>query len=259
MGRYQLLLFSFLFLFTMVGLGHAGEIRVGIGFSIPPYVIKELDGGVEVDAIREAFKAVGHEAVFVYLPNLRLPVELGEGGIDCVASNAAYDISNDAGVKVYPSDTTVIFQNYAVSLTKNDLDIPTVSSLGDKRVLGFNNARKYLGSQFARMADANRQYSELADQALQVRMLYSGRVQVIISEKRIFLYWRKKLAESPVSSTINLADAVTFSPIFASAPRNISFSSRELRDAFNAGLSTIKANGAFDAVVSKYIGVELSD
>lgn len=259
MVRYPSFILSLLFLFTIVGSGHAREIRVGIGFSIPPYVITEQDAGVEVDAIREAFKAVGHDAVFVYLPNLRLPVAFETGDVDCVASNAAYDIAKDSGRKAFPSDTTVVFRNFAISLTQNALAIPSVSSLENKRVLGFNNARKYLGSEFALMADSNPQYSELADQALQVRMLYSERVQVIISEKRIFLYWRKKLAESSLSQTIDLTSDITFSPIFSSAPRNVSFSTQKLRDQFDAGLATIKANGAFDAVVAKYTGVEQSE
>lgn len=235
---------------------HAQEVRVGIGFAIPPYVIQEKDAGVEVDVIREAFKAAGHEAVFVYLPNLRLPLAFAQGKVDCIASNAAYDLAKDSKREVFPSDTTVVFQNFAVTIEDRKHSINSIQDLADKRVLGFNNARKYLGAEFAAMAQENTEYAELADQSLQVRMLYSGRVDTIITDKRIFLWWRGKLAGSPLSETLHLKRPVSFHPIFPSAPRHVAFAIDSLRDAFNDGLEKIRSNGVFAGVVARYVGLE---
>lgn len=235
---------------------HAGNIRVGIGFAIPPYVIKDINAGVEVDIIREAFKAVGHEAEFVYLPNLRLPVAFADGIVDCIASNAAYDLATDSGVPAYYSDVTVVFQNYAITLDKNGFTINSISDLADKSVLGFNNAIKYLGEEYAAMAEANERYSELADQALQVRMLFSGRVDVVVSDMRIFRYWRKLLIRSSVADAISLDQRMAFHPIFSAAPRHVGFRDDTMRDLFNKGLAILKKSGAVAAIEKRYSGIE---
>jgi polar amino acid transport system substrate-binding protein len=234
-------------------------VRVGIGYSIAPYVIKEKDSGIEVDVIREVFKLEGYDVDFVYLPNLRLPLAFEEGSVDCIASNAFYDLRKDSGREAFYSDTTVVFRNYAITLKKRAFDIQRSVDLSDKSVLGFNNAVKYLGSEFAAMVGLNALYSEVDDQSIQVRMLYSGRVDVVVTDKRIFIYWRKKLAESSMSKSIDLHQEIVFAPIFAKAPRHVAFGSTALRDDFNKGLATLKARGAIDAIVAKYVGVEHPD
>lgn len=236
--------------------GLAESIRVGIGFAIPPYVIRSEDAGVEVDIIREALGRVGVEAEFIYLPNLRLPVAFAEGSVDCVAANAGYDLAADSGVPAYYSTITVIFHNYAVSLEKNGFSIMSIEDLADKRVLAFNNAAKYLGRDFAAMAASNARYSELADQALQVRMLLSGRVDVVISDKRIFLYWMKKnnrysgLGIKPGESRL------AFHSIFPPAPRRVAFRDEDLRTRFDQGLGLLNSEGGIKVIEERYAGVE---
>jgi len=237
----------------------AQEVRIGIGFAVPPYVIQEEDAGVEVDIIREAFRAVGHDAAFVYLPNLRLPLAFAQGTVECVAVNAAYDLAGDSGRAAYSSDITVVFQNYAVTLQKSHVSIASIQDLGGKKVLAFNNASKYLGPEFAAMAKSNPGYRELADQSLQVRMLYSKRVDSVISDKRIFTYWRNKLVRLFLSDTMDISQPLVFNAIFPPAPRHVAFGDSDMRDAFNLGLAAIKKNGVFDAIEAKYIGIESSE
>lgn len=232
----------------------AQEVTVGIGFSIPPYVIKETDSGIEVDIIREALKISGHEAVFMYLPNLRLPVEFDGGAVDCVATNVNYDFEKETNRPVYSSGTTIVFQNYAVALESRKLGINSIQDLFDKDVLGFNNAFKYLGPEFAQMAEVNMDYWELADQSLQVRMLFAERVDVVVSDKRIFLYWREKLIQSVVASTLNLDQPLLFNPIFSPAPRHVVFADPKIRDDFDKGYALIKAKGIYDAIMARYGG-----
>ncbi len=237
----------------------AQEVKVGIGFAIPPYVIKETNSGVEVDIIREAFKAQGHKATFVYLPNLRLPLAFSQGEVDCIATNAAYDLAVDIKGKVFASKITAVFQNYAVSLRDRNLNIKRIMDLADKEVLGFNNAAKYLGPDFTAMANNNDRYWELADQSLQVRLLYSQRADVVVSDKRIFLWWREKLAQSKVPLPIDLDQPLIFSPIFPPAPRHVAFSDSALRDAFDAGLSAIKENGITQSIATQYLSAPYFD
>lgn len=236
--------------------GHAETVRVGIGFAIPPYVIQAENAGVEVDIIRYALKAAGHEVEFIYLPNLRLPVAFADGKVDCVATNAAYDLALDSGRQAFNSVTTVVFQNFAVTLADDGHRIETIGDLVDKTVLGFNNSVKYLGPDFQRMAAVNEHYSELADQALQVRMLYSSRVDAIISDKRIFRYWRMRLSKMASAPVLDLDREVRLHPIFSPSPRHVAFRDAALRDAFNAGLKTIRKAGVVKTVEARYAGVE---
>lgn len=236
----------------------ADQVFVGIGFAIPPYVIKADDAGIEVDTIREAFKAVGYDVQFVYLPNLRLPVAFGSGTVDAVATNASYDLAADSGAPAYYSDVTVVFRNYAVSLKKSSFSINSTGDLADKSVLGFNNAVKYLGKEYAAMAESNSKYSELADQALQVRMLFSGRVDVVISDKRIFHYWRKMLSRSSVADAVALDQKVEFHPIFPSAPRHVGFRNEKLRELFNEGLNSLRQSGTLASIETRYAGIEIN-
>lgn len=242
-----------------VGSVFAQEVKIGIGFALPPYVIKESNSGLEVDIIREALKVAGYDVQFVYLPNLRLPVEFAAGDVDGVAANAAYNLGADSGRVAYASRITATYQNYAITLKDEGIVIKDVKDLGQWNVLAFNNATKYLGPEFVAMAAANSRYSELADQSLQVRMLYSGRVQVVISDKRIFLWWRKKLNQAFFSGSQDLGAALAFHPVFPAAPRRIFFADHAIRDAFNAGLDQIIKSGEYEAILSRYVSNPLSN
>lgn len=244
-------------IFTFGGLpAQAQPVRVGIGFAAGPYVLPEDDAGLEVDVIRDAFRSAGLDAQFVYLPNLRLPVAFAEGSVDCVAVTADYDLEKDTSIPVHASETTVVHQNYAISLEKRALSVAAIGDLADKSVLGFHNATKYLGSDFAAMAEANKRYAELADQALQVRMLFSGRVDVVISDRRIFRYWRKRLAGSTAARAVPDNRRVVYHDIFPPSPRHVAFRDRALRDHFNRGLGHLRSCGGFRVIQERYAGFE---
>nr|WP_321513681.1 transporter substrate-binding domain-containing protein [uncultured Pseudodesulfovibrio sp.] len=240
----------------MVGTGNARGVTVGIAFSMPPYVIRDNNTGLEVDIIRESFAVAGMDAEFQYLPARRLSVALADGIVDCVASNVAFNISRETGLETFDSEVTLFYQNYAVSMESSGYAIRSIEDLKDKMVLGFSNAAKYLGPEYLAMTTGNKKYTELSDQALQVRMLYSGRTQVVISDKRIFLYWRKMLLQMPIAEIIDLNQGIQFFKIFPPAPRHLSFRDNELRDAFDKGLHILRKSGVYKAITQRYTGVE---
>ncbi|OIQ49201.1 Bacterial extracellular solute-binding protein, family 3 [Pseudodesulfovibrio hydrargyri] len=230
----------------------AREIRVGVGFAIAPYALREQDAGLEVDLLRAAFRAAGMEARFVYLPNLRLPLALAEGDVDCLATSAGYDMAERTGRPVFYSGPTLTFRNYAVTLADRDLRIRSIADLSGYVVLGFQDAASYLGPEFAAMARGNDLYSELSDQSLQVRMLFSGRVDVVLSERRVFLYWRNRLKGSPAGRAVDLDQAVTFHAIFPAQDRQVVFVRKSLCDDFDRGMAAIRESGSFDRIVRAY-------
>ncbi|QJB56709.1 transporter substrate-binding domain-containing protein [Pseudodesulfovibrio sp. zrk46] len=258
LGEYITRFLSLVLLVLMMGgAAIAEEVKVGIGFSIPPYVIKNNNSGLEVEIIRSSLAAAGHAVQFIYLPNLRLPVEFAQNNVDCVAANASYDLANDSGRPVSRSDETLSLQNYAITLSRNGLVINSLQDLGDKQVLAFNNAVKYLSPTFAAIAGANPHYSELADQSLQVRMLYSGRTQVVVADKRIFLWWRQQILNSNLADDVDMLVPLKFHAIFPPSPRRVHFGSKRLCSEFNNGLATIKKNGLYDRIMERYVKTDI--
>lgn len=231
---------------------HAREVRVGVGFAIAPYVLRERDAGLEVDIIRAAFRAAGMATRFSYLPNLRLPLAFAQREVDCLATSVGYDMAECTKWPVFYSAPTLIFQNYAVTLADRSLNIGSIGDLAGYVVLGFQDAARYLGPEFAAMAQGNPLYNELSDQSLQVRMLFSKRVDVVISEKRVFLYWRNRLKSSPAARAVDLAQPVRFSRIFPAQERQVAFADKSLRERFDQGLAAIRANGEYERIVQTY-------
>lgn len=232
----------------------ARDVRIGIGFVLPPYVIREGNQGLEVEIIQQALAAAGHSPVFVYLPNLRLPMELSRGTLDAVAANMAYDLGRETGLPVFHSAETIAYHNYAITLAEKGLMVNSLEDLRGHRVLTFQNARKYLGPEFRQITAVLAQYRELADQSLHAGMLYADRTDILISDKRIFYYWRKKLVESPQAKGLGLGRPLTFHDIFPPSPRAVFFMDRKLRDDFDRGLDELRKRGEIKALCLKYLG-----
>lgn len=247
---------AFAFLVQMVTPTVARELRVGVGFALPPYVIESEGRGLEIDVIRESLARAGHEVTFVYLPNLRLPIEYAQGNVDCVVANADYDLVKDSGRKGFSSNNTIAYQNAAISVESCSCNIRSIADLSRYRVLGFNNATKYLGARYVDAVSRNQQYSELADQALQVRMLLTGRVDVVVSDVRIFKWWFKQLKKHALPVNIDVEQRLVYHEVFPPAYRNVTFVKKADRDDFNRGLEELRATGRLDAIIEEYVGVE---
>lgn len=230
----------------------AAEVRIGIGFALPPYVIRDNDSGLEVEIIREALKAGKHTAKFCYLPNCRLPRALKDGDIDAIAVNLAYDAEKDIGQKLYPSDETLAYQNYAITLAQGGHVIHTLADMAGKRIVTFQNATKYLGPEFAEIVQKSTAYEERADHSQLVEFLYGGRSDVAISDKRIFLYWRDHALKKAAAGVLDLKQPLAFYPVFPLAPRCCIFRDEKLREDFNSGLREILANGTYREIFSNY-------
>lgn len=234
---------------------NAHDVRIGIGLVLPPYVIQETDSGLEVDIIRQAFAEVGHRAVFVYLPNPRLSLALASGDVDGVATDRVHDLTSEVKRPLYCSVTTLKYRNFAISRLSNGHTITCVKDLEGKRVLAFHNACKHLGQEYAK-AVQRAHYRELADQSLHAGMLYADRTDVLISDKRIFAYWRRELAKSFKSKEQDLAQPLVFHAIFDPMPRAVFFVEKELRDDFDKGFRTIQERGDIKTIAAQYLGSE---
>jgi len=224
----------------------ADKILMGVSFSIPPYVIKENDTGIELEILREAFKVKGHTIDVQYLPHARTFLHIKSGKVDGIINTKEGMVEG-----VFYSDVVITFQNCAISLAKKKYpDLYNLTFLKDKYIVAFQKASVVFGHEFAKIVNANKKYHETANQKTQLSRLFMERdADFIIMEKNIFRYFRKT-EKSAIANTYKLP--VTFHYIFPPTNYKFAFSDKKIRDDFNLGLKTIKSNGVYERIIKKY-------
>jgi polar amino acid transport system substrate-binding protein len=116
-------------------------------------------------------------------------------------------------------------------------------------VAAFQNANKYLGGDFARVVAKNRQYREMAQQEAQAQMLFLGRVDVVVMDESIFLYYRQKLM---AAHKVGPAQEVIGYDIFPPTPYKAAFIDPKIRNDFNKGIAAMRKDGRYEAIYHKY-------
>ncbi len=219
---------------------HAREVTLLAGLSLPPYIIQDSNTGMEYEVVKEALAVKGHILKMKYVPFVRVAV-------DYKKYDGAVTINESSGVEGQYSDVVMTYQNYAISLKAKNVQINGISDLSDKRVIAFQNATKYLGPEFKATVSGNSEYKEEGKQILQVKMLYSGRTDVIVTDVNIFKYFRKQVTDMETDAPI------IFHEIFPATDYKALFNDSDLRDAFNQGLVELKASGRYEAIKNSYI------
>lgn len=223
-------------------------LNIGVSFAIPPYVIKETNQGIELEILREAFDVTDHIVNINYLPLARTFTQLDAGEIDGVIN-----IKKGMIKTVYYSDEVITFRNCAISLAKKGYpDSINLSFLKGKYIIAFQRAPTILGADFAAIAHGNDKYEEVADQEKQVtRLFLDRRADFIIMEEQIFNFYRKKiLLDRIIGRQSELP--VRFHYIFPPTRYRFAFRQKEIRDAFNHGLKTIRANKKYSQIITRY-------
>jgi len=218
------------------------EIKLAFSLSIPPYVISKNDSGIELDIVKEIFSLSNITVKPIYVPLARLSKQIELDEVDGSAT-----IMESLGFKnVYYSDIYITYKNVAVSLKKNGIEIISISDLRNKDIITFQNAKKYLGHDFAKAVSQNTNYYEFYNQQKQVKMLYKNRIQVIILDKNIFHYYKQYIEK-------DFNEKVVFHEIFPVNEYKIAFKNSKIRDKFNLGLKKIKKSGRYEQIINKYI------
>jgi polar amino acid transport system substrate-binding protein len=213
------------------------EVHVGMGLPKPPYVMESGTAGLDYDIARQALASGGYKLVGHMLPQTRALAMLRAGQLDGLLS-----ISEGIGGQDYFTDNYIVYQNVATTLARRDLKIQQIEDLANYSVAAFQNASMVLGDRFSLVASGHSDYREVPAQITQNKLLFTGRVDVVVGDRLIFRYFSEKLEPQ-----INTRQAVTFHRIFPESPRRAVFR-------FNTGLKTIHANGTYDALMKQYLG-----
>ncbi|MYM86560.1 transporter substrate-binding domain-containing protein [Rugamonas sp. FT82W] len=220
------------------------EVLVGMGLPKPPYIMESGTAGLDYDIARQAMAAGGYKMVGRSLPQTRALAMLRAGQLDGMLST-----TEGIGGHDFFTDPYIVYQNVATTLTSRRLILRQIEDLSGYSVVAFQNASMVLGERYSLTVSGHPDYREVPSQITQNKLLFTGRVDVVVGDRLIFRYFSNKL-----DPQIDATKAVTFHRIFPDSPRKAVFRDARMRDAFNAGLKIIRANGAYDAIVSQYIG-----
>lgn len=222
----------------------AQEVHVGMGLPKPPYIMESGTAGLDYDIAKLALATGGYKLVAQMLPQSRALAMLRAGQLDGMLST-----SEGIGGQDYFTDTYIVYQNVATTLASRNLKLRQVEDLAAYSVAAFQNANMVLGDRFALLVSNHSDYRELPSQITQNKLLFMGRVDVVVGDRLIFRYFIDKL-----ETNINGSQPVTYHRIFPESPRKAVFRDARVRDAFNAGLKIIRTNGAYDAIMKQYLG-----
>ncbi len=250
--RRLLLILAVLFCATSSFGQTDNTIKLAAGLRVEPYIIEATDSGFEADIVREAFAAEGYRVAFVYQPLLRTKKSFANHLVDGVLTIK----SHYPEVKgAFLSDEYITYHNVAVTLAARNIKIDRVADLQDKTICAFQQANLALGSEFATIAKNNPKYTEMANQDGQVAMLFFKRNDGIVLDKRIFLYYRKKLKDSAkaLEKASPFEEPVAYHYIFEPSNYRIAFKNEKLRDSFNAGLKKLRETGRYEKIIETYV------
>lgn len=220
----------------------AQALRVGFGTHKPPYIFESEASGLEYDIVMTAAQRGGLEPMAYYAPMERLNLMLSKGHIDVIATT-----NERSGGSIFYSDAYIRYQNVAVALRARNLDIQRISDLVGYSVNAFQRARFLLGSEFEAMAANNPRYREEAFQIARNRMLYSGRVDVVVSDMRILRYFNRE-----VYTQVDVTQPLTLYPIFAPTDYKLGCRLQADCERFNRGLAAIRENGEYTTIERRY-------
>lgn len=225
--------------------------EIGISMSIPPWVIKETDSGIELDILRASLDPERYDIRPVYVPFERAYKLFDDAQLDAVMNAKANVVKSG-----YLSQAVVTFQNYAISLaSKNYPEDISMSFLQDKTVVGFQKAKDFLGKEYAVMARTNRHYQEVPKQDFQINLLFIRELDFIVMDKSIFGYYWYKANQGDRYSRLakqRFSQKVRFHPLFKPSHYPFLFRDKLVRDDFDRGLSEIKSSGRYQEILDKY-------
>lgn len=212
---------------------------------VPPYVMVDAEGrysGIEFEIIAAALAAGGHAVRPTALPLARLV-----GSFNAKAVPAAAPLLPGTATAGNLTEVYLEYQNVAIALKTSGIRIDSLSDLRGRSIASFQTATKVLGPEYAAVVAGNPNYAETADQILQVRQLFAGRVDLIVGDSRILRYYVRTTVPGP-DPAARIAEFQLFPPTRYRA----GFADPRLAADFNAGLAAIRKNGTYAAIRARY-------
>lgn len=236
-----------LFLIFISGALKADVVRVAFGEKLPPFIIPELNSGIQVEIVREALLVRGHVLKGVYLPMGRIPISFKDRKVDV----AMLDVGEDMSIfGSHYGEPPILYDNVFITLKKNNLAIKKPEDLKNLRIMSFIGAQKRYPEWLGNLK-INENYVEKNDQSVQPLLLDIGRYDAVLSDRYIFKYYSVQSKKNPryknfpvVEHSFTTADPGHYRPVFHD---------KKIRDDFNFGLKKIRKSGRVRAIYNSYL------
>lgn len=217
------------------------ELIVAISVAIPPYVMENASGGLEVDILRRALP--DYALRFMTMPYAQLQTAIERHKADV---SAGMHETDDA---VFFSRDFIAFENYAISKKTDHFQIDNVADLEGHRLLTWQGAHLKLGEEFAALfgpgAPGRADNIEVANQEDQVRMFWEGDGPVVVIDRGIFAYFSRKMGH-PMSD-------VELHELFPEVTHfEAGFENASVRDDFNRGLDELCRSGDYAKLLDRH-------
>ncbi len=241
--------FLFILLTALISsISYAAQLTIAFGYNRAPFIIHNSDHGIEIDIVTQALKLVGHSVVIKHLSNEDLHLQLPASS-ELDASSSVRD-KYSMLAQMYYSDNYVAYENIAISLKSRHLNINSITELAGLKVIAWKLARDDLGAVFKKTTnELGNKYFEFTDQNDQNRSFWAGLADIIVVDKSIFDWYRKKL-----KAEYDTSKAVVIHAIFPPETFfKMAFKNKQYRDDFNKGLGLLRASGKYKKIYQKYM------
>lgn len=214
---------------------------VGIGYGKPPYIFEETHQGFFLDIIDRAFKNVGREVRYVYLPTRRLLRFEGLDKIDAIGGAPMVNKDHCQSTRFMQFQNVVIYGR----------DVPDIKTLDDLKkhsLAAFQNAKIILGPDYRKAVSRSPNYYEMINQRSQVRVFLKGRFDAAVMDRNIFQYWMNHFRD-----TEGLIRSYKIARLFNwETNMGLEFKDPDICNQFNRGLAQMKQAGLIAKLRSKY-------
>lgn len=217
-----------------------------------PYAPMQIDtggdpSGLDIDIVTAALREVGCAVTYVKLPWKRHLTEIEAGTTDLAAS-ASFSAERSA----YARFSQAYRPSRVVLLARDeDPDYGDLQSfLSQGKRLGIVNGYEYGEDAMALMAskDFKPNVRAVKDVETNLRLLQAGRIDGTIGDEFVTL---ESARATGVRDDLKVAGTVKEEDVFIMFSK--ASTSREILAAFNQGLVAIKASGAYDRILDKYL------
>ena len=243
--RLECLLLVIAFLLPTRAAVSSDAIELTAGLSKPPFVIAENaeNSGIQIDLIEAIFAEENKSVQFSHMSLAR-----SFSNVEKWHSDGTITLpSGYKNEKVFVSEPYVRYQNVIVTLEEDDITIDNLADLRGKKVIAFQTARNFLGTDYVNAIEQASEYREMADQMRQIKMLFAKRTEALVLDISIFKYFLHNNKGKEYSK------AYKVHWLFAPRVYSAGFKKKEDCEAFNRGLAKIKANGIYQQILDKYL------
>lgn len=212
------------------------QITVAVPDGKPPFFTIKGDGGREWALIRSALLETGHHVGRpLFVPLADAVNLLNRGLVDAIWLSPASEPTEAA--RWHLSAPLLSRDLVAITLVDRALTLTTVDDLRGKKVGSLPAAEGLLGRVLVSRITDFCSYEVCRTDSLMLLKLFEGRLDVILSERSTFDYYRQLLPAS-----VGRDQAVVYHEIFPPSYPRLAFRDVVLRDEFNAALAKITSD-----------------